>query len=69
MKTMALGQKLKNPVAAAVLAGVEVAGTAVAFGIAETLLGVAAAYFAFQALDRRRSSGDNAAAGGESPEE
>lgn len=64
MKTVGLGQKLKNPVAAAVLAGVEVAGTAVAFGVAETLLGLAAAYYVFQALDRRGSSdgaGDAAA--------
>jgi hypothetical protein len=60
MKTVGLGQKLKNPVAAAVLAGVEVAGTAVAFGVAETLLGLAAAYVAFQALDRRGASSSGA---------
>jgi hypothetical protein len=55
MKTVGLSSKLKSPVAAAVLAGFEVAGTAVAFGVAETILGVAAACYAYRALDRNRA--------------
>jgi hypothetical protein len=63
MKTVGLSSKLKSPVAAAVLAGFEVAGTAVAFGVAETILGVAAACCAYRALDRNRATAGEAPAG------
>jgi hypothetical protein len=63
MKTVGLSSKLKSPVAAAVLAGFEVAGTAVAFGVAETILGVAAACCAYRALDRNRPTADGASEG------
>jgi hypothetical protein len=45
-----VASKLKNPLGVAMLTGFEIAGTAVAFGVAETLLGVAAAYWAYRAL-------------------
>jgi hypothetical protein len=62
-------EKLKsNPVGVAVLTGFEVAGTAVAFGVAETVLGVAAAYVAYQAIERGETPGGAAPEGAPSRE-
>jgi hypothetical protein len=69
MKTVGLSSKLKSPVAAALIAGFEVAGTAVAFGVAETILGVAAACYAYRALDRNRTMAGEASEGSMSEEE
>jgi len=48
-------KQMKNPAIAAALTGVEIVGTAVAFGAAETLLAVAVAYAVYRlAADQLR---------------
>jgi hypothetical protein len=55
-RVAAVSKKLKSPAVAAVLTGVEIAGTAVAFGVAETVISVAAAYAAYRALSGRAAA-------------
>jgi multisubunit Na+/H+ antiporter MnhC subunit len=47
-----LGRKLKKPVPAAAIAGAEVLGTAIAVGVAETALGLVAAYAAYRSFKK-----------------
>ncbi|MCL2450869.1 MAG: hypothetical protein FWD17_18145 [Polyangiaceae bacterium] len=53
MNVRNVAYKLKSPVGLAVVTGFEIAGTAAAFGVAQTLMGVAAAYWAYRALGGR----------------